>query len=123
MEVETSTTRVPANVYRTEDRMMVAVAMPGLQAGDITIEVSDSGSIVVRGDLRGKLKDWKEVIQEEWQAGGYRRELELQAPVDASAGRATYENGVLVVVLPIAATTTSGTFQPNPGDYHGDGAR
>jgi HSP20 family protein len=121
MEREISTTPVPANVYRTEDRMMIAVAMPGLQAGDINVEVSGHGRLLVRGDLRGRLKDWKEVLMEEWQAGGYRRELDLQAPVDGSAGRATYDNGVLVVVLPIAAVTTAGSFQPQAGDLHGDG--
>jgi HSP20 family protein len=118
MKVETSTTRVPVNVYRTEDQLMAAVQMPGMQPEDITIEVGARGGLLVRGDLRGKLKDWKEVLIEEWQAGGYRRELDLPVPVDASGGRATYENGVLVVVLPIADSTTPGSFGPRAGQGH-----
>lgn len=113
-----SGTRVPVNVYRTEDRLMVAVAMPGLQPEDITIEVGPGGAMRLRGALRGRLKDWKEVLVEEWQAGGYSRELDLPAAVDASAGHATYENGVMVVVLPIAGSPVAGSFSPRAGQGH-----
>jgi HSP20 family protein len=118
VEVETSTTRVPVNVYRTEERLMVAVAMPGLQPQDISVEVSERGAMLIRGELRGKLKDWKEVLIEEWQAGGYRRELELPVSVDASGGHATYENGVMVIVLPIATSAVAGGFKPRAGQGH-----
>lgn len=118
MELETSVTRVPVNVYRTEDRLMVAVPMPGLQPEDIVVEVDANGHMLIRGELRGKLKDWKEVLVEEWQAGGYSRELNLPAAVDASAGRATYENGVMVIVLPVGQSTLAGRFSPNPGQGH-----
>lgn len=118
MELEGNPTSVPVNVYRTEDRLMVAVAMPGLQPEDITIDVSAYGRMQIRGDLRGKLKDWKEVLLEEWQAGNYRRDLELPAPVDASGGHATYENGVMVVVFPIASSNVAGNFGPRAGQGH-----
>jgi HSP20 family protein len=116
VELEMRTSKVPVNVYRTEERLMVSAAMPGLMPADITIEVGDGGRMQIRGALRGKLKDWKEVLVEEWQAGGYHRELDLPAPVDAASGRATYENGVLVVVFPVAQAHTPGSFQP--ADVH-----
>lgn len=115
MDHATSTNSVPVNIYRTDELLMVAALMPGLQPDDISIEVSDAGNIALRGELRGKLKDWKEVLREEWQAGGYQREVELPAAVDATGGRATYENGVLVVVLPVAAANTAGSFTPKGG--------
>lgn len=118
MELETSTTRVPVNVYRTEERLMVSVPMPGLQPEDITVAVSEGGRMQIRGELRGKLKDWKDVLVEEWQAGGYSRELDLPAPVDASAAHGTYENGVMVVVFPVAQATVAGSFGPRPGQGH-----
>lgn len=111
MELERQMT-FPVNVYRTQERLMIAAAMPGLLPADITIEVNRLGRLLIRGELRGRLKDWKEVLQEEWQAGGYQRELELPTPVDAASGRATYENGVLVVVLPTAPSLTAGAFSP-----------
>jgi HSP20 family protein len=118
VERETSGTPVPVNIYRTEDRLMVAVAMPGLQPEDITVEVGVGGAMRILGALRGRLKDWKEVLVEEWQAGGYRRDLDLPAAVDASRGHATYENGVMVIVLPIAGVLVAGSFKPRPGQGH-----
>jgi hypothetical protein len=43
------------------------------------------------------------VLLEEWSAGGYHRELDLPVAVDGELANVTYGNGVLVVVLPIAA--------------------
>lgn len=107
---------MPVNMYRTEELLMVAALMPGLQPDDIKIDIGAGGRLRVAGELRGKLKDWKDVLLEEWQAGGYERELDLPVAVDATGGRATYENGVLVVVLPVAATTTAGTVAPRGGE-------
>lgn len=118
MEREQSTASIPVNVYRTEERLMVAALMPGLQPDDITIDVSHQGHMRIHGELRGQLKDWKDVLVEEWQAGGCSRELDLPAAVDASRGHATYENGVMVVVLPIAQAAVAGSFAPRPGQGH-----
>jgi HSP20 family molecular chaperone IbpA len=52
------------------------------------------------------------VLVEEWQAGDASRSLDLPNAVDASAGRATYENGVLVVVLPLASEHCPGQIMP-----------
>jgi HSP20 family protein len=118
MDREPRTTNVPVNMYRTEDRLMVAALMPGLQPDDISIDVGADGQLQLRGELRGRLKDWKDVLQEEWQAGGSQRTLDLPVAVDGAAGRATYENGVLVVVLPVAAAPVAGRFAPSPGQGH-----
>lgn len=118
MERELKPTRVPVNIYRTEERLMVAALLPGLQPEDISIELDAQGQLQLRSALRGKLKDWKDVLLEEWQAGGSSRSLELPVSVDGSAGHATYENGVLVIVLPIASSSVPGRFAPLAGQGH-----
>jgi len=93
---------VAVNVYRTRDLVSVAVPMPGLGAEDIAVDVTEEGRLVVRGRLRGALKEAKEILVEEWSAGPYHREIELPAPVDGESATLTYGNGVLVVALPVA---------------------
>ena len=73
---------VPVTMYRTADRLTVAAPMPGLQAEDIAVEVTVNGRLTVHGELRGVLKDDKEVVLEEWTVGPYHRELSLPAAVD-----------------------------------------
>ena len=128
--------RVPVKLYRTQDRLVVAAPMPGLQPEDVTVEVTADGRLALHGGLRGMLKEelfevhaadvreshppvqprdpdtprerWqehKEILLDEWDAGGYHRELDLPAAVDGTLGTVTYGNGVLVVALPVAEQT------------------
>lgn len=93
---------IPVKVYRSENRVTVTAPMPGLQAEDITVEVTPQGHLILDGDLRGALKGAKELLIDEWSVGGYHRHLELRVPVDGQASNVTYGNGVLVIVLPIS---------------------
>lgn len=109
-------TRVPVKLYRTEDRIMVAAPMPGLEADDISVEITPHHHLILSGEVRGLLKGIKELIVDEWTVGGYYRDLEL--PVDVNGGEAnvTYGNGVLVVALPVAQQTTPARLRMQPFD-------
>jgi len=96
---------IPVKVYRSVDRLMVAVPMPGLQLEDISVKVTGDNQIVIHGDLRGILKDIKELLIDEWSVGSYHRELLLPNFVDAEHGTITYGNGVVVVALPLSEKT------------------
>ena len=96
---------VPVNVYRAAGTLAVAAPMPGLQPEDIAVDVTAEGRLVLRGRLRGALKDAKRILTDEWSAGPYHREIALPAAVDGEAATVTYGNGVLVIALPIAART------------------
>jgi HSP20 family protein len=102
---------VRANVYRTNDRIMVAAAMPGLQPEDICVTVGPGSLLTIHGDLRGALKDAKEVVRDEWTPGPYHRESELPDPVDGPRANVTYHNGVLVLVLPTSSRTAGAVLR------------
>jgi HSP20 family protein len=102
--------QVPVKVYRSAERLTVAAPMPGLGPEDITVEVTAGGYLVLDGQLRGGLKGEKEVLASEWSVGPYRRTLALPAPVDGPGATATFGNGVLVVSLPLVATTRPATL-------------
>jgi HSP20 family protein len=112
------------NIYRTDDRVMIAAPLPGMEPSDIVVEVTAPARVVLHGEFRGALTGQKEVVLEEWSAGGYHRELELPAAVDGELANVTYGNGVLVVVLPVANRTrparlTLETVSPTHGERVG----
>lgn len=90
---------VPVRVYRTADRMMVAVPMPGLEPSDIHVTV-EADRVTIRGRQRGPRQDDREMVLAEWSVGPYHRELELVEPVAAELVNVTYDNGVLVLAMP-----------------------
>jgi len=94
--------QVPLKVYRTTDRLTVAAPMAGMEPTNLTIEVTDDGRLLLDGEVRGLLKDAKELLLDEWSVGAYYRDYTLPVPVDGSQAMATYGNGVLVVTFPIS---------------------
>lgn len=100
---------IPVKVYRSTERLMVAAPMPGLQLEDIVVKVTGDNHIMIHGDLRGVLKDIKELLIDEWSVGSYHRELVLPNTVDAEHGTVTYGNGVVVVALPLSEKTIPAT--------------
>lgn len=99
---------IPVNIYSANGRLMVSTPMPGLEAENITIEVTDKGQLRLQGELRGQLKehDGKERFLDEWAIGGYTREVDLPVPVNAVCANASYGNGVLVLAFPRSEHTT-----------------
>ena len=127
---------LPVKLYRTADRLVIAAPMAGVRPEDVSVEVTESGRLILQSRPRGVLRaerfdvvvtvdrdgdqevwtreQWqelKEVFLDEWSAHGYYRELELPAAVDAPLGTVTYGNGVLVVALPLAETLRSARLQ------------
>jgi HSP20 family protein len=79
--------------------------MPGIQPEDLLIRVTEKNSLILQGEIRGVLKDIKEVLADEWDAGGYYREVALPNAVDGVHANVTYGNGVVVVALPLSEKT------------------
>lgn len=90
---------VPVRVYQTTDRIMLAAPMPGLEPDDISV-VIDGRHVAVHGRERGPHQRDRDLLIAEWAVGPYRREVDLPAPVDGSLVNVTYDNGVLVLVMP-----------------------
>ena len=93
---------IPVKVYRTDERLMIAAPMAGLEPENIAVEVTADGHLILHGDLRAILKEVKDLLLDEWSVGVYHRELILPVAVDAECANITYGNGVLTVTLPIS---------------------
>ena len=125
MQEQTPLQFLPVKVYRMHDHLTVAAPMPGLEPEDILVEVTESGQLILHADRRATLKGVKEVLLNEWEAGGYHRELNLPEKVDGEHANVTYGNGVLVVAMPISDEMIPGrltleTIGPAHGEHVGN---
>ena len=98
--------------------------MPGIEPEDVLVDVTEK-SLIIQGDIRALLKDFKELLIDEWSVGSYYRELPLPAAVDGKRANVTYGNGVLMVVLPISDQTSPARLTlervtPTHGEHKGN---
>ncbi len=98
-------TPLPLDVYATPDEAVIIAAVPGMnpQALDVTINqntVTLSGTVPSAAESeQGKGATW--YLHELWH-GPFRRSLTLPFEVDAGRAEATFENGIVRIVLPKA---------------------
>ncbi len=91
-----------------ENRIMVATPVPGMEPANIHIEV-DGHQLVMDCEQRGPGQDrTKHYVVREWSVGPYHRIVTLPRTVDVAHANATYDNGVLVVILPESDIPTAG---------------
>jgi HSP20 family protein len=124
----TESQEIPANMYRSAQRLTIAAPMPGLEPENIVVQVSDGPIVTLYAGLRGAMKGEKEIILDEWTPGPYHRQIELPTNVDGGRANVTYSNGVIVVSLPIAERTTTAELtleevEPGKGERVGNRGR
>jgi HSP20 family protein len=97
--MERESQAVPVRVYQSDEHIMLAAPMPGLEAADISIDVLKN-HVTIRGEERGPGQHQRDLVVEEWTIGPYYRKISLPQDVDGSLTNATYGNGVLVLSMP-----------------------
>jgi HSP20 family protein len=90
---------------------MIAAPLPGMEPGSVRIDVRDR-RLSIDAELRGPGQDrTQRYLQREWSVGPYRRIVDLPVDVDAEAANAVYNNGVLVVILPVSGDPSADTIR------------
>ena len=105
------------DVYYAGDppRAVVRADLAGIDPGEVELEIRGR-ELVLAGHRRPPADGAERVYQQlEIEHGPFRRVVALGADVDADAARATYEDGMLVVELPIAAPADPRTVPIEPG--------
>lgn len=117
---ESGMQQVPVKMYRSDGRIMIAAPMPGLEPPDLSVDVTADNRVILRGGLRGIRQEEKDLLLNEWTVGNYERTLELPRPVDGTMANVTYDNGVLVITLPVTEQTRPAHLSvPGVGEAHG----
>ncbi len=81
-------------------RAIVKADLAGIAREDVNIEISGR-RLVISGERPMQETEGRVFQQVEISSGPFRRVIELSAEVDPDGARATYENGVLRVELPL----------------------
>lgn len=101
---------VPINMYEEDGRIMVATPLPGMEPASIAIDI-EARHLRISTEMRGPGQTrTQQYLVQEWTSGPYERRVDLPKPVDATRANASYDNGVLVVMLPIADRAVIGAI-------------
>lgn len=96
-------TEVPSvDVVERGNDVIVTADMPGVDKGDIKINMKDNDILEISAQKQIE-KEEKErgFIRHERAYNRYYRSIKLPVPVDKSKAKATYNNGVLEITLPM----------------------
>jgi len=93
---------VPVDMYQEDSNVIVKASVPGVKPEDIDVSVTGN-TLTIKGEVKEE-KEVKEenVIHRERCVGAFSRSMTLPTSVDTSKARATFENGVLTLALPVA---------------------
>jgi HSP20 family protein len=96
---------IPLDVYATDDRVVITAAVPGIRPDDLQLTVHQN-TVTLSGSLRN-VADTEEGQKATWYlqelpSGSVRRSITLPFEVDAGQADASFEHGILRVVLPKA---------------------
>lgn len=105
------------DVYETDNELVVIVELPGVKETDFEVLV-DRDTFTIWGK-RGKESQagGKKVFhQVEIQSGSFKRSIALPAPVDTTDAKASYENGLVEIILPKAVENRTFKVKVNAPD-------
>ena len=116
--VEGGWSGMPLDVYATNDQVVILAAVPGLRPEDLQITFQQ-GTLLLSGQI-GSVADTEEAKNATWYLhelphGQFRRSVTLPFPIDADQAQATFEHGVVRIVLPKAEAARPKTIPISAG--------
>lgn len=92
---------VPAiDVYQTKDDITVETPLPGVDPEDVSISI-ENDVLTIEGKSEKKSEvDEKDYFRKEVRLGSFHRAVALPVAVNGDEAKASYENGVLKIVIP-----------------------
>jgi HSP20 family protein len=106
----------PMDLVETEDNLVLRADLPGVDQGDIGIEVKD-GVLTVSGERKAQHEEKREGFHRvERSFGRFSRSLELPKGVEADNIEASFERGVLEVRMPKPAERKPTRIEIQSGD-------
>ncbi len=92
----------PVDITETEDAITLHVEVPGINPEDINIQV-EGGTITIKGERKfEKEEKGTQFVRTERTYGLFQRSFTLGLPIKQQEVEATYNDGVLTVMLPKA---------------------
>ncbi len=100
-QMRTAPRSVPVDLLREGDRYLLNADLPGIDPGSIDIDL-DGNLLTIRAERTAALHDGAKWIARERQGGSYFRQFTLGEGINTESISASYDNGVLSLVIPIS---------------------
>jgi HSP20 family protein len=103
-EAETWTFMPAAEMEETDTELRLKLEVPGMEAKDINLEVSDN-AVEIKGERKTETKTEEGgVVRSEMRYGRFDRRIPLPTHIQSDQVQAEYKNGILSITLPKVAT-------------------
>jgi HSP20 family protein len=103
------------DISERKDAYLVTVELPGVEADDLEITLED-GLLTIQGERQFTSESSEEQFHRiERRYGAFRRSITLPAQVQAEQIEASFENGVLQIVVPKMEEAKPKRIQVRPG--------
>jgi HSP20 family protein len=101
--------QVPVDAYTTDDEVVVIASVPGVRPEDVHITF-EGDTLTIQGQTPQPEQNRRYLVNELFH-GRWSRTLRVSVPIDVTRIDATFEDGVLTVVLPKAEQVKPRTIQ------------
>jgi HSP20 family protein len=91
---------MPLDLYRDGDHYVLNADLPGIDPGSVDIDV-DGQLLTIRAERTPRSQEGVKWLARERSGGSFLRQFTLGQGVDTAGISASYENGVLSVVIPV----------------------
>ena len=95
---ENRTLRLPVDAYATESEFVLSANLPGIDPTQVEITF-EGDELTIRGEFTPAKAEATYLIQERL-VGSFERKLTFNVPVDGDKIDASFDNGVLTLVVP-----------------------
>ncbi|MBD3321745.1 MAG: Hsp20 family protein [Chitinivibrionales bacterium] len=86
------------DIYSSENDVMFTVDLPGVEKGDVQIEVTENDTLVIRA--RNSFSEPENPILRQYRTGDYYRAFQISNDFDKEKISGTLENGLLRITIP-----------------------
>ena len=110
---------MPIDLYRDGDHYILNADLPGIDPGSVDVDV-DGQLLTIRAERTPRSQDGVKWLAHERPSGSFLRQLNLGDGIATDKISATYDNGVLSVMIPVSekakprkvAVTASSAVEP-----------
>lgn len=92
---------MPMDLYRDGDHYVLNADLPGVDPGSVDIDV-DGQVLTIRAERTPRSQEGVKWVARERAGGSFLRQLNVGQGIDTDKISASYENGVLSVIIPIS---------------------
>ena len=101
LNARTAPKAMPVDLYRDHDGYVLNADLPGIDPGSVDVDI-DGQLLTIRAQRTAGDADGVKWISQERPHGSYLRQFSVGEGVDTSRISATYDNGVLSVIIPLS---------------------